>query len=253
MQAGGLTPPPPLSTGSPTTPTGSVPPGQFGAPASAPPATGVPTSAPVGQQGYPPTGIAFQSPSAMGDDSRRGIEFVFAGLQGGATYASLEALHSSAPLALPSVSRSGFGVTGGARAGLRLLYLTAGPSFRITNFTDYMLWTLNLDFEWRIPLGLLEPYVGFGGGYARVASLDDPTPGAANTTVHGFDLRLAGGVDYYLASFFSLGASWTLEMLRVSRGASPAARSQVVDPIWQVGASALGLATTLGLHTDFHF
>jgi hypothetical protein len=181
------------------------------------------------------------------------MEFVFAGLQGGVTYASLEAIHADHPLALSSVPRSGAGVTGGAKAGLRLLYLTAGPSFRITNFSQFLLWTLNLDFEWRFPMGLLEPYLMFGGGYARVGSLHDPTPGAKNTRIDGFDIRAGGGIDYYVSSGLSLGAGLTLEMLRLSRRASPLASTQTVDPVWQVDASALGLAATMDVGAEVHF
>jgi hypothetical protein len=117
-----------------------------------------------------------------------------------------------------------------------------------------LLWTLNLEFEWHIPLGNLEPYVMIGGGYARVANVaDGSNADIADARIDGFDVSLGGGLDYYLSNLISVGGALTLEMTRVSRRGALGEATRRVDPVWRVGASALGLTLGLTVGPTLHF
>jgi hypothetical protein len=187
-------------------------------------------------------------------DSGRGLEFFYLEPEGGFAFTSLDALHANGDLVAPSSGSSGAGPLFGVQAGARLLFATIGPHFRMTSFKDKSLWTLGLDLGWHIPLGNLEPYAAFGAGYARLGKSADALLGANNDVgVHGFDIRLGGGFDYYVTRVFSAGANITAELLGLSRSAvsvSPTAPAGAA--IYRQDASGLGLAVSgsvvLGLH-----
>jgi len=230
-----LQPPPPMRSG------GLVPP---------PKDSGPPPPAPV-QPG--PTQLALE---AAGDqDSGRGLEFVYLDAEGGVEFAALDAITKSGTLVPDSSKTSGAGGLVGVGTGLRLLYFTAGPQFRLAHASDWDLWTLNLDLGWRVPLGRLEPHGHIGGGYAKLGHSADNLLGAARgVSVSGFDFRLGAGIDYYAANVFSIGATLDLELVRLSRSA---VALQASDPpaaaAFGSSASSLGLGVTAAAVVGFHF
>jgi hypothetical protein len=234
MQAGGLAPPPPMQTG------GLAPP---------PPGSGPPPPAPA----YPayPNAAQRQLEDAEHNDSGRGLEFVYVDVGGGGQFVSLDALGSSGSLLPPAGKASAFGPYFSAAAGIRLLFLTVGPSFRFGTFTDWDLWTLNLELGWHIPLGNLEPYAQLGGGFAKLGYHESAfgTSGAPNASTTGFDIRLAGGVDYYVSNVFSVGGTLQAELLRLSRDKITDAAGTVIAS----DASSVGLVITAGAVVGLHF
>jgi hypothetical protein len=190
---------------------------------------------------YPPYPNATQRQleTAEQSDSGRGLEFVYFDVSGGGQFVSLDAFSSSHWLFPPmsAVDTSSFGAYVSAAGGIRLLFLTLGPSFRFGTFTDWDLWTLNLDLGWHVPLGNLEPYAFIGGGFAKLARHHQDFPGATNTSITGFDVRLGGGVDYYVSNVFSVGAKLDAELLRLSRATT----------LDQAGLALAGEGSTLGL------
>ena len=220
MRAGGLAPPPPMQSG------GLAPP---------PPGSGPPPPAPM----YPGA-TQRQLEEAEQSDSGRGLEFLYFNVAGGGQFVSL----GSDSLVPPGASSSGFGPYFSAGAGLRLLFLTVGPSFRYATFSDTNLWTLNLDLGWHIPLGSLEPYAMVGAGFAKLGYRD----GAFGST-SGFDIRLGGGVDYYVSNVFSVGGTLQAELLRLVHGqVSNAAGSVLIAE-----TSSVGFAVTAGAVVGLHF
>jgi hypothetical protein len=181
--------------------------------------------------------------AADSEDAGRGLEFAWVGAEGGIAYAGLSSLHASGDLIAGSLN--GLAPWVGASAGVRLLYLTLGPRFRIERLSNASLWTLNLDLGFRIPLGKLEPYVTLGGGYARLGSIT----GAPSCRIDGFDVRLGGGLDYYLTNALSIGASVTGDLVRLSRSAV----GSTLEPAWQSEASALGLSVNAAGTASLHF
>jgi hypothetical protein len=201
MQAGGLAPPPSMQAG------GLAPP----------------------SSGPGPTEVALAE--AERRDSGRGLEFFYFQPEIGITYAALDALHG--PLFPEGAKASGFGPAVGAAAGLRLIFLTIGPRIRFAHFSDFDLLTVDLEFAWRVPLGRLDPYGFLGIGYANLGT--DLIPAK---TVDGYNVRLGGGVDYYVTGVLSVGGSATAEIVRLKPSG---------------GAYALGLAFTASAVLGLHF
>jgi Outer membrane protein beta-barrel domain len=153
-----------------------------------------------------------QLEDAEHSDSGRGPELGFLHVAGGVQSVSLQALSANnVYIAGEPLKTESFGPSFSAGAGLRLLSLTAGARFRFGTFSDWDLWTLNLDLGWHVPLGKFEPYIFVGGGFAKLAYHD-----TADSSATGFDIRLGGGVDYYVSNVFSLGGMVDLDLLRLS-------------------------------------
>jgi hypothetical protein len=228
-----LAPPPPMQSG------GLAPPSKD----SGPPAPAAPQVSATQRE----------LEQAQENDSGRGLEFVYFEAEGGAELASLDAISKTGSL-VPSTSKtSGFGPLFGASSGLRLLYFTVGPRFRFAHTNDWDLWTLNLDFGWRVPLGRLEPHGEMGAGYARVGhSADQVADVFPNVTVSGFDIRLGAGVDYFPTNVFSIGATVDLDFLRLSRGrVAPLRANTGAD--FTTDASSLGLGVNACAVVGLHF
>jgi hypothetical protein len=233
MAAAQLAPPPPMQSG------GLAPPSKETAPPPPPPP----------QMG--PTQVALEQ--AQEKDSGRGLEFFYFLLEGGGQFASLDAISKSGTLIPTSSSTSAFGAMFGASSGLRLLYFTVGPHFRFTHTNDWELWTLNLDFGWRVPLGKLEPHGEIGGGFAKLGkSADKVADFYRDVSISGFDFRLGGGVDYFPSGVFSIGAQVDVDFLRLSRGRVAALRAGSTTDFTS-DASSLGIAVTGCAVVGFHF
>ena len=73
-------------------------------------------------------------------------------------------------------------------------------------------WTLNAEVGFKAPLGAFEPFIGLGGGYARLGRLND-----AAVRVQGYNVRLNAGADYYFNKHFSVGGIASAEVLGMTR------------------------------------
>jgi hypothetical protein len=191
-------------------------------------------------------------------DSGRGLEFFYFDVGGGGQLAALTALSQSGTLVPASDKTTAFGPYFAAGAGLRLLFLTIGPRFRYAHFTDWDLWSLNLDLGWRIPLGSLEPYAMLGGGFSKLGRSAEGVTGIGDVSVTGFNVRLGGGVDYYVSNVFSVGGTLQAELMRLARGATSAPPPSPSDPNatpspFASDASGLGLVVSAGAVLGLHF
>jgi hypothetical protein len=100
--------------------------------------------------------------------------------------------------------------------------------------------------------------VTLAGGYASLGGFDAKDVGgasASDVSISGYDIRLGGGLDYYVTPVFSVGASLTAEMLGLTRPAVGAAKltgASAAENVYKADGSSIGLAVTgaavLGLH-----
>jgi len=203
----------------------------------------------------PPGPTQLQLEQAGERDSGRGLEFVYVNLEGGLEFAALDALNQNGALVPQTSKTSAVGALVGGAAGLRLLYFTVGPHFRFAHFSDWELWTLNLDFGWHVPLGRLDPYGTIGGGYARLGHAADSLLGTdRGVSIAGFDIRLGGGLDYYVTNVFSIGGVLEAELLRLARsGVALRPTDPATASSFQADASSLGVTVMLGAVAGFHF
>jgi hypothetical protein len=176
-------------------------------------------------------------------------ELIYLNAEAGVEYVGLESLHLTRELVPSTSNNEDVGPVFGVGAGLRLVFLTIGPRFRYGQFRDWDLWTLNGELEFRAPLGALEPYLLFSGGFAKVGRLQN-----RSVRITGYDIRIGAGFDYYFGRHFSLGASASGEVLGLARPGVNLNDStgSLRDDLLQYDGSSVGAAVTgtalVGLH-----
>jgi len=186
------------------------------------------------------------------EDSGRGLEFVWLNAELGPEYLGLQTLKAKSLLAGSPLHTKDLGMTYGAGLGVRLLFFTLGARFRFGNFPDWQTWTLNAEGGMHIPIGRVEPYVTFGGGYASLAAYNkDKLNGESLPAAHGFNVRAGAGVDWYLTNTFSVGGNLTGEMLYLSRAGTSAGDSSLPGSL--PSGSGIGLGATLSAVLGLHF
>lgn len=217
----------------------------------------------------PPTATEQELARADREDSGRGLEFVWLNAEAGVQHLGLQTFHANQLIDADSIESTQTGPLFGAGAGVRLIFLTAGARFRLASFSAYQLWTLNAEFGFRIPLGALEPYFTFGGGYASLGAFDTGSLGTTLTeagidkgdlSARGFDLRGGAGFDYYLGHTLSIGANLSGDMLFLSRSkvtprATPAAgtKAERLAAVYAEDGTSIGGALALTALIGLHF
>ncbi len=202
------------------------------------------------------------------EDSGRGLEFFYINAEIGAEHLGLQTFKANNLVDAGVVKTSQTGLAMGAGLGLRVVFLTVGPRFRIASFEEWQLWTLNAELGIRIPLGSIEPYFTLGGGYASVGSFDSGNLGGNlnndDVDITGFNVRGGFGLDIYLSSVFSIGANLTGEMLFLTRpgvdpsklnttGTGTGGAAEASAEIYGADGSSIGAGTTLTAVLGLHF
>jgi hypothetical protein len=201
-----------------------------------------------------------------------GLEFLYFNIEGGYQSVGLRTLHTS-NLLPETASTSGGGSFFGLGGGVRLIFLTLGPRFRIGQIDGWNTWTLDAEAGIHLPLGRVEPYFTFAVGYARFSAsgADATFPSLADVTIRGFNARIGFGFDVYATKNFTIGAIANAELLAMSRSGelptSPQAQvascMAMTDPmqkqqcataaVYAADGSSLGMAGTLGVVLGLHF
>lgn len=234
MQAGGLAPPPPVD--------------QSGSYYSQ-------------NSSYSSTPTEQQLQRADREDSGRGLEFFWLNGEIGIEHLGLQTFEAD-NLVPEVVDRTPVGPVYGGGLGIRLVFLTLGARFRLADFPEWQLWTLNGELGFRIPLGRLEPHFTFGGGYASLGSFSSDNIGAnlnsEDVDITGYNVRGGFGLDFYLSPVFSLGANLTGELLVLTRpGVDPSKLGMTTgDPaadVYRADGSSVGSAVTLTAVAGLHF
>jgi hypothetical protein len=212
----------------------------------------------------PPSQPEAQLELAKQEDSGRGLEFVWLNADVGGEYLGLQTLKAKQLVDSNIVKSKGLGAVYGAGLGVRLLVFTVGARFRLGNFSDWQVWTLNAEAGLRIPLGRLEPYVTLGGGYASLGDFGGSTFAsslkAASVKANGVDVRAGVGLDVYLTNTFSVGGNLTGEALFLGRSgtnsAPPSGASQNelnAAAVFAGHGSGIGAGATLSAVLGLHF
>ncbi|KYF71510.1 hypothetical protein BE11_41655 [Sorangium cellulosum] len=235
MQAGGLAPPPPMTTLDP-------------------------------EPAPPDGGTARRLDEAKEEDSGRGLEIVWLNFEGGYENVGLQTFNiDEDELTAGFISSAANGGVMGAGVGVRLLYFTLGARGRVGFFNDWQLFSAGGEVGMHLPLGRLDPHVDLGFGYAGLGSFKSAVRGAADAiAIRGFYGRISGGLDVYLSPVFSIGANASWELLALTRPGLTSAqidriRSEAAATPQQVKAdllaaegssvgSALALTAVAGLH-----
>jgi hypothetical protein len=219
-----------------------------------------PSSQPYDPYAPQPSPTERQLERAEREDSGRGLEFFYINVEGGVEHLGLQTFRARNLVDAGTVETTQTGPVIGAGLGLRLVFLTLGPRFRIGLFPDWQLWTLNGELGLRIPIGNVEPYFTLGGGYASVGAFSKDNVGGGlnsdNVDITGYNVRGGFGLDLYLSDTFSIGANLTGEVLFLTRpGVDPsklATAGGTTSDVYRADGSSIGSGVTvtgvLGLH-----
>jgi hypothetical protein len=186
------------------------------------------------------------------EDSGRGLEWVWLNAEVGGEHLGLQTFKADSLVDPQRVKTTQTGLVLGAGLGVRLLVFTAGVRFRLGNFSEWRLWTLNAEGGLRIPLGSLEPYVTIGAGYASLGSFSTDAPASSKADVKGFNARVGAGLDYYLSNTFSVGANLSGDFLFLSRKAQSSASGDEAA-VYGKDGSSIGAGATLTAVAGLHF
>jgi hypothetical protein len=184
---------------------------------------------------------------------KKGPDFLFFEAETGAQWVGLETLSVKRDVVPTAARTQDVGAFVGAGAGLKLVFLSVGPHFRVGHFQDWDLWTLDLDLGFHAPLGAFEPFLRLGGGYARLERAFDRLQESRNLHAHGYHLALALGADYFVTPMLTLGGKLSGDMLALQRaGVDLNSQDGLVNDYLKYDGAAAGLgltgALTLGLH-----
>ena len=201
----------------------------------------------------PGTATEAKLEEAEREDAGRGLEFFWVNGEIGAEHLGLRSFSDSDLVDADVVDTATTGLLFGGGLGFRLVFITGGARFRMAQFSDFKLWTVNLEAGLRIPMGSLEPYVTLGGGYAASASLKALGDAGPEIDVRGFDIRGGVGIDYYLTELFSAGVNLTGDCLFLSRSKIDTAELPAESAaVYAKDGSAIGggvsLTAVIGVH-----
>lgn len=209
----------------------------------------------------PPTATERELERADREDAGRGLSFVFVNADVGYQLLGLETFSGDGIVDGSAVDTAHHGLALGGSLGVRVIAFSVGAHFRFANFERASFWTLYAEGGFRIPLGRLEPYFTFGGGYASLGGLD--TGGALDSagvraddiSVRGFGLRGSAGLDYFVGESVSVGANLSGDLLFLSRPAVDGVQSSAAAPaqVYAEDGSSIGGATALMAVIGLHF
>jgi hypothetical protein len=157
------------------------------------------------------------------DDSGRRLTFVWIDAHGGFEQLGMTAFSGNPGFGAGFVKTSASGGVVDVAAGAQLLFFTLLLRGRIGAFDSGQLYRVGPEVGFHIPLGRVEPHVGLGLGYAGMGGLHETVAldsvSAAAFTIRGFYARVDGGIDFYPAPAFSIGADVSAELLGLFRTA----------------------------------
>lgn len=187
-------------------------------------------------------------------DSGRDVNWFYFNASGGFEFIDFGALKNDG-LTYGDVKASSAGWTAAAGVGMRLVVFTFGPRFRVGGFQQGLLYSIGGEAALHLPFGSIEPYFLVGGDYAFFGSLKDNDWGG-DTTISGFDIDAAAGLDYFVTSYFSVGGKIAGDFLFLKRDAVKGVDSSSIDAQAKRKAASeghgigVGFAATavLGLH-----
>jgi hypothetical protein len=181
-------------------------------------------------------------------------DFLFLEGETGAQYVGLETLSVKRDVIPTLARREDIGAFVGAMAGAKLIFLSVGPHLRWGHFTDWDLWTLDLDVGFHAPLGSVEPFIRLGGGYARLVRAFDRLNDSRGLTTHGYHLALTVGADVFFANSFTLGGRVSGDLFALHRaGVDLNASDGLVNDYLKYDAASAGLGMTGALALGLHF
>ncbi|HEY4117001.1 MAG TPA: hypothetical protein VGM56_04070 [Byssovorax sp.] len=181
------------------------------------------------------------------DDSKRGLTWVAIEAQGGFEHRGLQSLSASdaAFAGQPSLTKTtASGAYAGGSLSLRLLFFTVGAEGRASLLGAFRAITVGGVVGAHLPFGRVEPSLSLGGGFASLGGFKTASGAdASGISMGGAYGRATLGFDVYAVPALSIGARFGAEFAAVSRAASDTATLKALQAS---GAASGAQATALG-------
>ncbi len=162
-------------------------------------------------------GAAAAAPHAPEAESDgRDADLVWLEVVGGYSFVNMRAI-SYKNLYPDVVALSGSGFAAGAAAGVRLSFLSIGGRATLASYPGFEVGTAGAEITLRLPTPTVEPWVRAGFGYGWLGTANYNTPGASETSVYGYVVQGAVGIDVYLGKVVAIGAGFDVDILNMAR------------------------------------
>ncbi len=209
-------------------------------------------------------------PPSNADDERKdsglGLEWLWLDADVGGSYVGLESFNSS-NLSLQNTASGGPAF--GAALGARLLFFTLGLRARDLLLSNLSLWELDADVAFHTRIDRIDPYIGVRGGYTFDGSLGTGAVQASGfnaptgVNLHGWNVGVAFGGDYYFNHYVSIGVDLNPEVLFLQRdklalpaafaSLPPAEQAQITSsPLYKESGTSIGFGFTGTAHLGLH-
>ena len=163
------------------------------------------------------TGAAAPAPHAQEPESDgRGADLIWLEVIGGYSFVNMRAI-SYKNLFPDVVALSGSGFAAGAAAGVRLSFLSIGGRATLASYPGFEVGTAGAEITLRLPTPTVEPWVRAGFGYGWLGTANYNTPGESETSVYGYVVQGAVGIDVYLGKVVAIGAGFDVDILNMAR------------------------------------
>ncbi|MFO0712374.1 MAG: hypothetical protein U0353_21160 [Sandaracinus sp.] len=147
----------------------------------------------------------------------------------------------------------GTGPTVAVGAGMRFWWLAIGARATFSFYDPFHIGTLGAELTLRLPVPVVEPWIraGFGYGWQGNATYQG-SASSFQTSTYGWTFQAGVGLDIYLLNWLTVGASFGLDVLNMTRQRDPTATCMgVTDVCPSQNGDALGVQlkgiATLGL------
>ena len=162
-------------------------------------------------------GAAAAAPHAPEAESDgRDADLVWLEVVGGYSFVNMRAI-SYKNLYPDVVALSGSGFAAGAAAGVRLSFLSIGGRATLASYPGFEVGTAGAEITLRLPTPTVEPWVRAGFGYGWLGTANYNTPGESETSVYGYVVQGAVGIDVYLGKVVAIGAGFDVDILNMAR------------------------------------
>jgi hypothetical protein len=149
-------------------------------------------------------------------DSGRGLTWFWLEADGGFEHVGLHTFNAKDEnLSAGFIDTEASGGTVGGGLGARFFVFTVGARGRMGFFDAWQLGRIGGELGLHFPIGIFEPHVDVGGGYAALGNFDGIVP--EQIDVHGGYARATAGLDLYPVSQLSFGASASFDFMALTR------------------------------------
>lgn len=194
-------------------------------------------------------------------DSGRGLTWFWLEASGGFEAVGLHTFNvDETELTAGFVDTSDNGGVIGAGIGARFYIFTIGARGRLGFFEAWQIGRVGGELGLRFPLGVFEPHLELGGGYAALGNFDSVV--AEKIAIQGGYARASAGLDIYPVGQFSLGAVASFDFMGLTRpgvsladlaalqssNAITGAQSKVLEASGSGYGSTFSIQGMIGLH-----